>query len=71
MVRTICHIADSFYLLGFCEQLCVWNEHTDEQIYQISKDWIWSIKRVMTTNTYIIKSPKKGVYALTVKDLMS
>ena len=30
LVDTICHIADSFYLLGIREeQLCVWNEHTD------------------------------------------
>ena len=30
LVDTICHIADSFYLLSLYEQqLCVWNEHTD------------------------------------------
>ena len=31
LVDTICHIADSFYLLGLVneQQLCVWNEHTD------------------------------------------
>jgi hypothetical protein len=65
-VSNICLIADSFYLLGLNnfskhdlkEQLCVWDEHTGEELYHIIQDPIWSIKRVMTTNTYIIKSFK-------------
>jgi hypothetical protein len=66
LISNICHIADSFYLLGLNnfskhdlkEQLFVWDEHTGEELYHIIQDPIWSIKRVMTTNTYIIKSFK-------------
>ena len=60
-IRNICHIAGSFYFLGLEEQLCLWNEDTDEQIYRVISHDIFSIKRVMTTNTFIIRSKKGGV----------
>ena len=37
----------------------------------ISHERVFSIKRVMTTNSYIIKTEKEGVKVLTIDDLKS
>ena len=51
-------MADSIYLLGLYYQfsLIVWDEEKDQQLFKISNDLVLSIKRVMTTNSYIFKS---------------
>jgi hypothetical protein len=49
--------------------LYVWDEHTDQKIFMIGALAIISIERVMTTNTFIIKSKKGDVHAFTIKDL--
>jgi hypothetical protein len=50
-VKCLCHIVDSLYLVGFeGDGLIVWNEETDQQLCQVSRDQVRSIKRVMTTS---------------------
>jgi len=49
-VRSICHIADSLYLVGFKEDgLIVWNEESDQQLFQICQYRVFSIKRILNT----------------------
>lgn len=69
-ILSICNIAKSLYLVGFLRGngLIVWNEHTDQQLFQINQDRVDSIKRSLTTNTYIIKT-EKGLKLLTIKNL--
>jgi hypothetical protein len=38
---------------------------------KISDDMVFSIKRVMTTNSYFIKTKKEGVKVLSIDDLES
>ena len=67
---SICHIAESFYLVGFYKAgLIVWNEQTDQQQFQICQDDVGSIKRTLTTNTFIIKTKNDGVKCFTIKNL--
>lgn len=69
-VRSICHIAESLYLVGFKEDgLIVWNEETDQQLLKICRYRVFSIKRILTTKTFIIKTHKKGIKSLTIKNL--
>jgi hypothetical protein len=73
IVRSLKHITDSVYLVGFCSYgLILWNEQTDQQISKIfDSDYsVFSIKRVMTTNNYIIKT-EKGVEVVTIDCLTS
>ena len=69
-ILSICHIAESLYLVGFIRGsgLIVWNEHIDQQLFQIYQDRVDSIKRSLTTNTYIIKT-ENGLQLLTIKNL--
>lgn len=67
---SICHIIESLYLVGFMDYgLIVWNEQTDEKLFQICQDRVDSIKRILTTNTYFIKTYKNGLMSLTIKNL--
>ena len=67
---SICHIIESLYLVGFMNYgLIVWNEQTDEKLFQICQDRVESIKRILTTNTYIIKTQNNGLKVLTIKNL--
>ena len=69
-VNTICHIEESIYLVGFYSNgLKVWNEKTDQELFQICKETLFSIKRILTTNTFIIKTYKNGIKILTIKNL--
>ena len=69
-VISICHAGDSIYLVGFYNDgLIVWNEQTNQQLFQICQDIVCSIKRVGNTNTYIIKTKKNGLKLLTIKNL--
>jgi hypothetical protein len=72
-VFSLCHVTDSLYLVGFFKDgLILWNEQTDQLLYKIcSDDRVFSIKRVLTTNNYIIKTEKDGVKVLTINDLES
>ena len=68
----MCHVTDSLYLVGFdIRKLILWNEQTMQQLLQISDDSIVSIKRVLTSNKFIVKAYKKGVKVLTLDDLKS
>ena len=49
----------------------MWNEQTEKQLFQISNDAALSIKRVMTSNKYIVKTWREGVKVLTINDLKS
>ena len=69
-IITICHIAESVYLVGFEKDgLTVWKEQTDQQLFKVCQDQVFSIKRVLTTNTYIIKTEKNGLKLLSIKNL--
>ena len=67
-VESICHIAESFYLVGSSYRFIVWNEHSDQELFQICQDRVFSIKRILTTNTYIIKTQKYGLKLFTIKN---
>ena len=68
-VFSICHIADSLYFVGYLDGLIVWNAQTDQKLFQICQDRVISIKRILTTNTYIIKTDNNGLKLLTIKNL--
>ena len=69
-VISICHVSESLYLLGFgYNGFVVWNEQTNQQLFFISQDRVFSIKRHLTTNTYIIKTFINGLKILTIKNL--
>ena len=56
-VISICHIADTLFLVGFHYYgLIIWNEETDLPLLEICQDRVFSIKRILTTNTFIIKT---------------
>ena len=70
MVSCLCHIADSTYLLGIHNaKLRVWDEQKEQEMCQISVDPLSSIKRVINTNNYILKTKKNGLKLLTIRDL--
>ena len=72
-VSSLCHLADSMYLVGFTyDGLVVWDEKKDEQLFRISEDEAFSIKRVLltTSSCYMIKTGG-GVMVLTIEDLNS
>jgi hypothetical protein len=57
-------------LVGFRNDLLtVWDEENDSQLLKISDDAVYSIKRVLTSNSYIIKTFKDGVKVLAINDL--
>lgn len=74
---SLCHITESIYLVGlFKYDLTLWNEQTDQSLFKISSDCVVSIKRVMNTNHFIIKTMwplggGNGVMMLTINDLES
>ena len=69
-VNTICHNAESLYFIGLANDgLIVWNEKTDQQLVQVCKDRVFSIKRILTTNSYIIKTMENGLKLITIKNL--
>ena len=71
-VESICHITHSFYLVGSRNDgLNLWNEHTDQWLMKIYDETIFSIKRVLTTNSFIIKSFHNGLWVVTIDDLKS
>jgi hypothetical protein len=71
-VRSLCHVTHSLYLVGFYNDggLILWNEQTDQLLSQICGGGVFSIKRVITTNNYLIKTDE-GVKVLTINDLKS
>lgn len=71
-VTCICHLKDSIYLLGFNkDKLRVWNQETEQEMYLISEDRLYSIKRVLSTEYFILKTDNNGLKLLTVNDLGS
>ena len=70
-VRSLCHVTHSLYLVGiYGHGLILWNEQTDQLLSEICGGTACSIKRVITTNSYLIKADK-GVKVVTINDLMS
>jgi hypothetical protein len=71
VVRSLCHVTHSLYLVGLYEGdgLILWNEQTDQLLSEISGGTVWSIKRVMTSNHYIIKTDE-GVKVVTINELV-
>jgi hypothetical protein len=68
-VRSLCHVTHSLYLVGFYSYgLILWNEQTDQLLSEICGDRVFSIKRVITTNNYVIKTDE-GVKVVTINDL--
>jgi hypothetical protein len=70
LVRTLCHVSDSLYLVGSIHQLVLWSEQTDQQLSFICGGTVFSIKRVMTTNNYVTKKLTK-VNVVTINDFES
>jgi hypothetical protein len=54
--NSLCHITDSVYLLALSNQLIIWNEETDQQLFKIRDAYVLSMRRVMTTNHYILRT---------------
>jgi hypothetical protein len=68
-IRSLCHVTHSLYLVGFAwDGLILWNEQTDQLLSKICEGGVSSIKRVITTNNYLIKT-YEGVKVVTVNDL--
>ena len=67
-VMSLCHITGSVYLVGFDHQMIAWNEETDKELFKISDDRVDSMRRVMTSNQYILKTLKEGVKLLSIND---
>jgi hypothetical protein len=66
-VYSLCHVTDSLYLVGFhADGLILWNEQTDQEVSKICDDTVFSIRRVMTTNSYVIKTLKNGLKIVTI-----
>ena len=60
------------YLVGFTyDGLAAWDEKKDQLLIKISNDEAFSIKRVLTTNSFMIKTGEGGVKILTIDDLES
>jgi flavorubredoxin len=60
------------YVLGLTsEGVIVWDEKEDQELFRITQEMVFSMKRVMTTNSYLIKTKEQGVKILTIEDLMS
>jgi dynactin complex subunit len=51
--------------------LILWNEQTETQLFQISNDTAYSIKRFMSSNKFIVKTHANGVKVLTINELKS
>ena len=69
-VTSLCHITDSLYLVGFrYAKLIVWDQQKEQEMYHFSEDDVVSIKRVMSTDNYILKRNYDGVKLLTINDL--
>jgi hypothetical protein len=70
-VESLCHVTHSLYLVGFGrgDGLILWNEQTDQLLSEICGGGVCSIKRVITTNNYLIKTDE-GVKVVTINDLM-
>ena len=72
VVTSLCHITDSKYLVGFENaKLVVWDEKKEQEMYQIIDDGVYSIKRVMRTDNYIISKRNDGVKLLNIFDLQN
>jgi hypothetical protein len=70
-VMSLCHVTHSLYLVGFLEHgLILWNELTDQLLSMICGGTVFSIKRVITNNNYLIKTWYRGVKVVTFNDLM-
>lgn len=51
--------------------MILWNEQTDQQLHKICYGTVLSIKRVLTTNNYIIKTRNDIVKLVTISGLES
>ena len=70
VVRSLCHVTHSLYLVGL-GGLILWNEQTDQLLSKIYDDRVYSIKRVLTTNNYIIKTRNDGVKVVTINEFIT
>jgi hypothetical protein len=71
-VTSLCHITDSVYLVGFLNfKLIVWNEKTAYKLFKISNESIFSMRRVMNSSHYIVKTADEGLKLLTINDMES
>jgi hypothetical protein len=69
-VELLCHISDSIYFVGlYGNGLVVWNEQTDQELFRVYERSVDSIKRVVSTNSYIILTKFEGVKLLTIEEL--
>jgi hypothetical protein len=57
---------DSLYLVGFKDKLVVFDLQTESEIYEIIKDQVFLIKRVVNSNAFILRADKRGVNLLTI-----
>ena len=69
---SLCSVTDSIYLVGFFgDGLFLWNKQTDQLLSKICGGGVFSIKRVMNTNYFVIKTWHKGVELITINDFDS
>jgi hypothetical protein len=68
----LCHITDTICLVGFKDaKLIVWDEEKEQEMYHINIDKVDSIKRVMSTDNYILKKRNDGLELLIINDCES
>ncbi len=68
-VKAIELVDKSIYVLGFCDNLIVWKEDTNQKMLSICKDWIISIRRLPDSKRFIVKTRHEGVKSLNLTDL--
>ena len=68
---SLCHYTGSLFLVGNHHYLQVWDYLRGEMLFDIDRCSypIASIKRVLSTDNYIIKTKYKGVNLLAINDL--
>ena len=67
----MCLIADSKYLVGLENEnmIALWDEQTDQHLLRISGDLAWSIKRVLASNAFLLKTQRDGLKLMTFENL--
>ena len=72
-VSCLCHITDSLLLVGFIRDgLIIWDQQKEEEICQIIDYSLDSIKRVINTDNFIIKTKfKNELKLLTIRNMES
>ena len=53
-------------MVAFYDRFVVWNFETDKLAFEISRDYVKSIKRIANSNIYIVRTDKSEVKLLNI-----